>query len=312
MTDPGTELPEGFETTPCPLCGEPEGRVVVRRGDLNLGHEGIFTVRECSRCGHHYLNPRPLPKVMPRFYQGDYDQHQAPQTRNPLSRADKGYGHRKRLRLIERHVPGGILVDVGSGTGGFVAEVAARPRWRAIAVEPNAEAAATCKCTGAEVVCARWEEAALPDESADVVTLWEVLEHLHDPAWAVAEAHRVLRRGGLLAISTPNRGSLDARLFGPYWVGYELPRHLNVFRQDALADLLRSRGFRVVQVTAPSGAFFAFNTSLRFWLRSRRAPGWTERVVFSLPLRLAEAPIFWALGRLRLVSSLTTLAVREG
>jgi SAM-dependent methyltransferase len=310
MSDAGP-VPEGFETTACPLCGEVEGRAVLQRGDLNLGHPGLFTVCECRRCGHHYLNPRPRPDVMPRYYQGDYDQYQAPRPASALARADKGYGHRKRLRLIERYAAGGTLVDVGSGAGGFVAEVAARPHWQAIAVEPDVQAAATCQRTGAQVVNAPWEEAALPDASADVITFWEVIEHLYDPRRALAEAHRVLRPGGLIVISTPNRASLDARLFGPYWVGYEVPRHLNIFSRDSLAALLVDCGFRVAEVAAPGGAFFAFNTSLRFWLRSWGASGWAERAVFSPPLRLLEAPVFWVLSRLRLVSSLTTLAVRE-
>jgi len=228
-----------------------------------------------------------------------------------LHHADKGYGHRKRLRLIERYVAGGTLVDVGSGAGGFVAEVAARPRWRAIAVEPDPKAAEACRRVGAQVVTARWEEARLPAGSADVITFWEVLEHLHDPVAAIVEARRVLRPHGLLVISTPNRDSLDARLFGPFWVGYELPRHLNVFSQRQLAQMLARQGFAPVAVAVPGGAFFAFNTSLRFWLRSRRAPEWLARVAFSAPLRLLEAPVFWLLGQAKLVSSLTTIARRE-
>ena len=302
-------LPPGFEHTPCPLCGSDNPRIVLKRRDLMLASEGEFTVCQCGECAHQYLNPRPTRETIGQHYRGAYDQHLVHAQAGRLKRLDQGYGHWKRLRLIERYVPGGVLLDVGCGGGGFLAEVAKRPNWRAVGIEPSPAAAAACReQLGLNVLASTWEEADLPRESADAITMWEVLEHLHAPVAAVSKAQHLLKPGGLLIISTPNRDSLDARTFGPCWIGYELPRHLQIFRQADVEGLLTANGFEVVATPPPDGAFFAFNTSLRFHLRNRGAPAWLQKAIFSLPLRAAQTPFFWLTSRLRLSSSLTTVA----
>lgn len=299
----------GFEHTLCPLCGSDNSRVALKRRDLMLASEGEFTVCQCQECSHQYLNPRPTREAMRQHYQGDYDQHIVAGQASKLKRLDQSYGHWKRLRLIERYIPGGVLLDVGCGGGGFLAEAAKRPHWRVIGIEPSEATAIACReQLGLNVLASTWEEADLPSEYADVITMWEVLEHLHDPAAAISKAWRLLKPGGLLVISTPNRDSLDARIFGPYWIGYELPRHLQIFRLADVQSLLQASGFEVIATPPPDGAFFAFNTSLRFYLRHRDAPAWLQKAIFSLPLRAAETPFFWLSSRLRLSSSLTTVA----
>ncbi len=285
--------------------------MVLSRGDLNLDAEGLFTVCECVTCGHQYLNPRPTREHMPRYYQGDYDQHSPASPPAGIRARDKTYGHGKRLRLIERYVSGGRLIDVGCGAGGFLVAASARHHWDCLGIEPSSSAAEGCRRLGLDVLSASWEEADLPPSSADAVTMWEVIEHLHDPVVAVHKAAEVLRSGGILVVSTPNRDSLDARLFGETWVGYELPRHLQMFRQADLEGLMRSAGLTPVEVAVPGGAFFAFNTSLRFWLRHHRHGDFWQQVAFSLPARLIESPLFWLLGKLRLTSSLTTVGRKD-
>jgi len=299
----------GFEQVPCPICGSEESRVVLRRGDLMLSSEGEFTVTECLACRHQFLNPRPTREAIHEHYEDEYDQFIVAGQENRLRQLDHDYGQRKRLRLLKRHIAGGRLIDVGCGGCAFLLSASRSGDWDVLGIEPSAATAEACRSLlGLSVMTSSWEGADVPAESADVITLWEVLEHLHDPLATIRKCYRVLRPGGLLVISTPNRGSLDARLFGPYWVGYELPRHLHMFRQEHLQEILAAEGLKVEEVCLPDGAFFAFNTSLRFYLRDHGAPGWLQRAIFSLPLRAVSAPFFWVSGKLLLGSSLTTVA----
>ncbi len=274
-----------------------------------LSSEGEFTVSECDACGHQYLNPRPTRETIHQHYREEYDQYVVAGQGSRLTQLDHDYGQRKRLRMLKRHIDGGRLIDVGCGGCAFLLSAARSGNWEVLGVEPSRTTAEACQSQlGLPVLASTWAEADVADESADLVTLWEVLEHLHDPVETIRKCRRVLRPGGVLAISTPNRDSLDARLFGPHWVGYELPRHLHMFRQAQLQALLSAEGFVVEEVCLLEGAFFAFNTSLRFFLRDRDAPAWLQRAIFSLPLRAIEAPFFWLSGKLLLGSSLTTVA----
>jgi SAM-dependent methyltransferase len=89
--------------------------------------------------------------------------------------------------------------------------------------------------------------AGFPDGFFDVVTMWHVLEHLPDPAAALAEARRVLQADGLLVIEVPNLGSLTFRLCRERWWPLDVPRHLLHFTPQTLGRLLDAGGFEVVR-----------------------------------------------------------------
>lgn len=154
----------------------------------------------------------------------------------------------QRFVWLPPFLPGGTLVDVGCGTGGYLAEMRALG-WRAIGVEPSPDAARTAReRLGLDVREGTLEQAALPAGSADVVTMRMVLEHVPDPRRTLAEVRRILRPGGRLLLSVPNAGSLEPLAFGPRWSAWELPRHLSHFTPASLGRMLRQAGFEGIRV----------------------------------------------------------------
>jgi SAM-dependent methyltransferase len=103
--------------------------------------------------------------------------------------------------------------------------------------------------------------------SFDLVTMWHVLEHLHDPAADLRLVRRLLADGGSLLIEVPNSDSIIAKLFRADWVPWDLPRHLSHFTPDSLRRMLEEAGFRV-QLIAHLRKTTLPNT-LRYWLESR-------------------------------------------
>jgi hypothetical protein len=119
-----------------------------------------------------------------------------------------------------------------------------------------------------------------------VVTLWDVLEHLRDPMAELAEIHRLLDDEGLLVIEIPNTRSLDAALFGAYWIGLDMPRHLYLFAPEILEAMLALSGFHIVSRRCASGGYGAFLASLRLWIEERR-----HKLVKRLVTGLSRGPV---------------------
>lgn len=282
----GTGVGEPITTTQdgwvvCRHCGADDATVVVRSGDRLLGLPGTFQVVRCRRCRFLYTNPQPGNDTLARHYPPEYPLYHPPSDEP----ADPGGGHlRARLRAgvlaargypvtqdgsgpvwrtagrlasqllpqrflwLPRFVPGGTLVEIGSATGAYLAEMRDLG-WNVVGIELDPAASATARQRyGLDVRTGTLEQASLPDGYADVVVMRMVLEHVRDPRRTLAEVRRVLKVGGRLLVSVPNAGSIEARVLGADWFAWELPRHLSHFSPRSLTFLLHEAGFGQVRV----------------------------------------------------------------
>jgi 2-polyprenyl-3-methyl-5-hydroxy-6-metoxy-1,4-benzoquinol methylase len=116
--------------------------------------------------------------------------------------------------------------------------------WSVRGLELSGPQAEYCRARGLEVDCASFDGSGLPPGSFDAVTASHLIEHLNRPDNFVREAHRLLKRGGHLYITTPNIDGFQARLFGSRWRS-AIFDHLYLFSRRTLAALLEHSGFRV-------------------------------------------------------------------
>jgi len=145
-----------------------------------------------------------------------------------------------------------------------------------------------------------------------VITLWDVLEHLPDPSGTLEEVSRIMKSSGVIVVRVPNVDSLDARLFGPSWAGFDLPRHFYVFSKQNINHLLQMHGFTLEKIVGGIGACPTFLLSLRFWLTNRSIASAKQKKIFGLlnhPIsRILSAPIFYLYGKFLLGSEITIIA----
>ena len=166
----------------------------------------------------------------------------------------------RRLARIEKlRRPPGRLLDVGAYTGTMV-EVAGRRGWTASGIEPSRWAAGEARARGLDVVEGTLDSAGFAEGSFDVVTMWDVIEHISDPISLLHAAARLLGKGGVLVVHTMDVGSLTANLMRGRWP-WLMEMHLHYFSRRTLARSLESTGFRAVRIFAEgrrvSAGYFA-------------------------------------------------------
>lgn len=140
------------------------------------------------------------------------------------------------------------LLDIGCGTGVFLDE-AARRDWNVAGLEVSPYAGAVARRRNVRVQTTAIEDAQLSPAAYDCITLWDVIEHLRDPAGVLARASAALRPGGVLALSTGDLSSACAQLSGRRWHLFNLPEHLFFFSPASLRALLGLAGLRLARVT---------------------------------------------------------------
>lgn len=265
--------PSGFEDAACPKCGAARRRVVMTGRDHLHGLPGEFTACECEACGLWFLSPRPTRAALEALYPSDYAPHAeksppavAPRVADFLAR-ELGYSHLEsasrspslrarvadlRLRrkvgigLIPRFVPGGSLLEIGAAAG--LRLVGLRNLgWSDLhGIELVPAAAERARAKGLAVKFGAVEEMleSYPDGTFDVIVTSMVLEHLANPFAVIDLAAQKLKPHGQLLFSTITRDSLDARMYGAYWGGFDFPRHL-VFLRDSDIEAMVKPWFRI-------------------------------------------------------------------
>ncbi len=247
----GEATGDGLAYVPCNLCQSTEFKVLYSGDSHGQGpvpaqafrctsrSHGVFTnIVQCSRCGLIYENPREPEAVI----EEDYAQVEDPDYEREAQGRVRTFT--RLLDRLEQIRSRGRLADIGCYTGVFL-ELARQRGWETLGVEPSEWAARKAEEKGLTVVNKPLRHAALPADSFDVVTLWDVIEHLHDPLGTLREIRRVLRPGGLLALSTMNAGSLFAKALGSSWPWY-MRMHLYYFTRGTISEMLKAAGFDLV------------------------------------------------------------------
>jgi len=88
------------------------------------------------------------------------------------------------------------------------------------------------------------EEIEFPDDHFDAVTMWHVLEHVHDPRTVLSEVSRILKPNGILLVGVPNFGGFEARFFRDKWFHLDVPRHVTHLTKPSLKQALSANGFQ--------------------------------------------------------------------
>ena len=249
-----TQCPvESQEVLCCCLCGTAEkvilyrGRAPSRTSDTDIWRctsptHGDFTqIVRCPRCRLVYQDPRdPLP-VIEGGYRMVVDEVYLHEAASRVSTFEKS------LERIEALRATGRLLDVGCYTGVFIS-VASRSGWDCIGIEPSTWAADYARGQGLRVLNHTLREANLESGLFDVITMWDVIEHLPDPVEEIRECYRLLKPGGLLCLSTMNVESAFARLLGKRWPWY-MRMHLYYFSPLTISRLLEMAGFSVRSIS---------------------------------------------------------------
>lgn len=271
--------------------------------------KGNWSMYKCtnSACDLHWLNPAPLPELLPTFY-AQYHTHSVEplggrakrlfvQSVNTFLSAKYGYQNtttalgkmgRWLIQLIPTlrddaaarvfwlpHQEHGKLLEVGFGNGVTLARLKDLG-WDVTGVEFDAVSVNLARELGLEAHLGSIEDVAYPSGTFDAVVASHLIEHLPDPAGFLRECRRVLKDGGRLVLTTPNASSLGHRLFAANWRGLEPPRHLHVFGPQALLMLARDAGFKEVQVTATARSGSILAQTLR--LARKKSPSGAGRL----------------------------------
>jgi 2-polyprenyl-3-methyl-5-hydroxy-6-metoxy-1,4-benzoquinol methylase len=193
----------------------------------------------CVECGLLLQNPQPVPEDLLAGYEDVVD------LRYEEEREGRVHTFSQSLLELERHARPGRLLDVGAYLGVFV-EVAQERGWIAEGVEPSRWAAEKAQARGLSVRSGSLDIIEC-DPSLDVITMWDVIEHLADPVGSLKRLRGALKPGGVLALSTMDVDAPVARLLGRKWPWY-MQMHLYYFSRRTLQDAVERAGFEVIEI----------------------------------------------------------------
>ncbi|MBN1654674.1 MAG: DUF3473 domain-containing protein [Deltaproteobacteria bacterium] len=219
----------------CPLClGETEDWR-FRRG---------FSLRHCKQCDNGYIPGFLLPGDTDSVYSIGYFRGET-NTGYPDYLADREIieaNFADRIKWISSIRPKGRLLEVGSAYGFFL-KVAREQGWDARGVELVEECAReAARLSGATVQAGDFLEIDIPGRF-EVVTMFDVIEHMRDPVACIERAYNLLSPEGVLVIETGDHAAPWARFLGNFWYFLDPPQHRYYFSQAGIEYLLRRTGF---------------------------------------------------------------------
>lgn len=230
----------------CPVCQSQTYEDYLNVKDYTVSQEQ-FKIVTCQKCGFKFTNPRPEENAIGEYYKAESYISHTNTSKGLISKIYqkvRKFTLKGKTKLINRLNPNkGKLLDVGCGTGMFL-NVAREDGWIVNGIEPDAGARKIAEQTNhikikSEILIS------FQNETFDIITMWHVLEHVHQLNNTIEWLKERLTKDGKLIIAVPNHESKDAEIYKEKWAAYDVPRHLYHFSQNSIKELFAKHGFEL-------------------------------------------------------------------
>ncbi len=292
----------------CPVCHSEKKSFLFTAYDILYRMvEDKFTVYKCQGCFAVFLSPFPTQEETEKFYPKNYYSYDTTES--------DGFFESLKKKIIESKMDGkatlnwkerllvfmfqnkfsgiplyrkdgGKFLDIGCGSGKNL-NILNRYGWDTYGIELDADAVRHAKSEGLKVERSSIETANFGDIKFDSIRIWHVFEHLTDPQEATEKLKDWLADDGEILMALPNAHSWARIIFGRYWYGLDVPRHVISYSPETLSFLMEKNGLKISELKYSSCGSFVGSISNFF----RRECGYHGNLVNNIFLIFLFAPL---------------------
>ena len=234
--------------THCPVCSSSQINPLLTVKDHSVSKED-FVIWQCIECSLRFTQDVPDEDSIGSYYASqDYISH---------SNTDKGvvsklyqkvrkFTLEQKAKLIINYTKKkGKMLDIGAGIGAFLSVMKGKG-WEIKGIEPDFTARENARKFYGLELDEPSQLYSLIHESYDAITLWHVLEHVHQLHDYIEQLKNLLKQEGKIFIAVPNYTSTDAAAYRNFWAAYDVPRHLYHFTPKAIEKLMQLHGLKLI------------------------------------------------------------------
>lgn len=231
----------------CPICNSSSFKDYLSVEDYTVSNRE-FTIQRCNNCQFIFTNPRPDQQSIGEYYESKeyishHDENSSLMTK--VYNKVRDYTIHRKVKMIAALQPSkGTLLDIGCGTGNFL-QACKKDGWNASGTEPDSGARSRASDKVGDTIHQNIHSPLLVNQTFNIITMWHVLEHVHQLNETISWARLHLATHGNLIIAVPNPESYDAHKYGKFWAAYDVPRHLYHFTKTSMKTLLEPHGLHI-------------------------------------------------------------------
>lgn len=290
-----------FNVHQCPVCDHNIFSAYISCKDYLVSGE-VFHIKKCNNCGFAITGNIDDEEGIGYYYQSEnYISHSnaSEGLMNKVYHLVRNHMLVKKRKLIGKitGIKHGRILDIGTGTGYFLNEMK-RKGWQVTGTEKSEQAREFASKEFDFKLLDTNELYNLEPGSFDAITLWHVLEHVHQLKENMEAFKKLLKPDGKLVVALPNHSAFDAKYYEEYWAAWDVPRHIWHFLPENIKIFGEKFGFRLIEMKpmhfdafyvsllsekykkSKFGVWEGINTGLKSWMKSWVKPEKCSSVIY--------------------------------